>query len=109
MAIDDRTIRLLCDHIMDGFAELVRRATPESPLGRARARLGDRFYDVTSRALREQTIAGITEDAEKWLEAMRLTPHWAAAAWVANLYCKSIRDICREAGVDAPALPPGAS
>jgi hypothetical protein len=43
-------------------------------------------------------------DGQKWLEALKLTPRWATAAWVAELHAKAIRDICREAGVDAPAL-----
>jgi hypothetical protein len=94
---DDNPITRLADAVMRAFGRLTADAPNDCPFQRARLALGERFADVACAALRQSTLAALTDEENKRLviEAPRGLP--VGEAIMATILADAIKEVIAEA------------
>ncbi len=87
----------ICEAVMRAFHEAARHATTTSPLGRAKATLGERYFEAAAEAMRRHLLrVVVTEAAQRRSELAACGPVAAQAA-IADIVASAIHDVVTEA------------
>lgn len=91
-------VAAICEVVMQRFAVADRAAGPDSPLARARARLGAGYLDVVIRVLRANVIAALSgPGAEETLRAVETCGQIGATMVVVSIVADALTAIIAEA------------
>lgn len=95
-------ITAICDMAMRAFARTTEHYAADSPFARAKARLGDRYFDVAMAALKVRLKAALWGDGQKeTMRSLGVCGELGAHAVMVGIVADTLTDII-EAAAPAP-------